>query len=62
MQKIYDFINNEVTNGNTVLAYDRSKVKPHVYHIKDMWRVRLIGGVVYVDGVCIKKWTIARKP
>lgn len=59
MTRIHQFIATETAQGNTVLVYRRqSKVK----HLTDMSRVSLVDGVLYVDGVNVKGWTIARKP
>ncbi len=62
MQLIHQFIADEVANGNTVLAYDRSVANPRVYHIKNMGRVAMVGNILHVDGVPAKGWTICRKP
>lgn len=59
MQRIHQFISDTTAQGHTVLVYKRQSP---VKHLTDMSQVTMVGGVVFVDGVNVKGWTIARKP
>lgn len=62
MQRQCQFIIDAVSRGDTVLAYNRALVKPRIYHIRSMDRVRMIGGILHIDRIPTKGWTFAIKP
>jgi len=62
MQRQHTFILSSLADGHTILAYDRSAVPQKVHRIKTADRVKLVDGVLFVDGKCAMGWTIVRKP
>ena len=62
MQTQYDWIKDQIAQGKTVLAYDRSKPKARVYRLKSMERVTFWSGDIWVHGLNSRGWTFALKP
>lgn len=60
MQAQYDFIQSELAQGHTVLAYNRRVVMKPI-RVRDT-DCAMIGGVLHIKGVPAKGWTICRKP
>lgn len=60
MQAQYNFIQSELAQGHTVLAYNRRvAMKPIRVRANDC---AMIGGVLHIKGIPAKGWTICRKP
>lgn len=62
MQAQYNWIIDQLGQGKTVLAYNRKVTGKPVSHLRDISRVSLACGIVYVDGAPAKGWTFAVKP
>ena len=60
MQSKYDFIQSELAQGHTVLAYNRRAIMNPI-RVKPTDCV-MIGGVLHIKGMPAKGWTICRKP
>ena len=60
MQAQYDFIQSELADGHTVLAYNRRVVMKQI-RLKST-DCAMIGGVLHIKGIPAKSWTICRKP
>lgn len=62
MQAQYNWIKEQISQGKTVLAYDRRVPKARVYRLKSMDRVTFWSGDVWVHGLNSRGWTFALKP
>lgn len=62
MQAQYNWIKDQISQGKTVLAYDRQIAGGKVYRIKSMDRVTMFSGDVWVHGINARGWTFAVKP
>jgi hypothetical protein len=62
MEKIHAFIVDTIAQGGTILVYNRRLSGYKTKHVKTLDRVAFIEGLVYVDGVCVKGWTVCKKP
>jgi len=61
MHKIYNFATASIASGHTILIYRGWPAKT-AKHVKSVDRLELRGGVMFVDGVSAKGFTICRKP
>lgn len=62
MQAQYNWIKDQISQGKTVLAYDRRIAGGKVTRLKSMDRVTIWDGVVWVQGIKASGWTFAVKP
>lgn len=62
MQRQYNWIMEQLSQGKTVLAYDRKAVGKPVAHLKSGDRVTMQGDVLFVGGKPANGWTFAVKP
>jgi len=60
MQAHYDFTASQISQGKTVMFYDR-RTNDTKKLVKDMGRLAMVGDVLHVDGRSVKGLTMAVK-
>ena len=60
MQAHYDFTASQISQGKTVMFYDRRTNEPKKC-VTDLGRLAMVGDVLHVDGRSVKGWTMAVK-